>query len=737
MMPPPDPADVPVPGSASEPWPAEPRPSDRPPAGALAAVNVEALEPRPIWKQMPRAAALAELDRELRSVMLWTQRAIAGAWDTRRIGSGSEGAHPYEHEVTALVGMNTGFAQDHLAVARYALIEHEAALAADPRHRSASTPVAELADELGLSPLAIDVLLVIAAPSLHGDVARLYRILGNDPGRAMVDELLVQHILGDRVSRHDVAAELDPRAPLVRLGVVGVSPSRLRPFAALEVDPVVLARLRGEPPELGAAPVVRPADCALAALELAPGVLAPAIDALARAARPARIAVRGRAGSGRRTLLAAFAQRAGRALGVIDATALPRDAVRFVEDLKTALRRAQLAGLVPVVHGLDAVAFDQRGGVELAHEVLAAHPGPLAVLCPPGASPPLPIGHAVIDLPALSETERLGVWPRALDGTGVWLRDVAGLASRHRVGPGVIHRAVAAAAGHDPVTPCDDRIDAFLRQRRDLRLADHARRVDRLASWADLVLPSEIMDSLRELIGRARHRRTVFDHWGMGRTTATSRGLTALLQGQPGTGKTLVSGVIARELGQDLYQVDLSKVMSNWIGETERNLATIFDAAEDGQAILLFDEADSLLAGRPEVRSSTDRHANREVNYLLQRLDAFDGIAILTTSSGDSIDPAVKRRLSFRLSLPFPDEDTRAELWRAHLPRELPRAGELVFGALARDYQLSGGYIHNACLRAAFLAAQEATPLRQHHLERAVALEFAQVDTLSTTGAID
>ncbi len=286
------------------------------------------------------------------------------------------------------------------------------------------------------------------------------------------------------------------------------------------------------------------------------------------------------------------------------------------------------------------------------------------------------------------------------------------------------------------MAPCDDRIDAFLRQSRDLRLADHARRVDRLASWADLVLPSDIMDSLRELIGRVRHRRTVFEDWGMSRTMSTSRGLTALFQGQPGTGKTLVASVVARELGLDLYQVDLSKVMSKWIGETERNLATIFDAAEDGQVILLFDEADSLFAKRTEVRSSNDRYANLEVNYLLQRLDAFEGIAILTTNSGGSIDPAFKRRLSFRLSFPFPDEDTRAELWRAHLPRELPRAEELTFDALARKYQLSGGYIRNACLRAAFLAAQEEMLLHQHHLERAVALEFAELGNLSNAGII-
>jgi hypothetical protein len=729
-------APEPAPTPPEPAWPDEPtaevRPFEpRPP------VIVDALEPRPRREILPRVAALAELDRELRSVMLWTLCAISSAWDTRRLGYGDEGHHPYEHEVAALVGKNAGFAPDHLAAARAALVEHAATLAADPLHRGPATPLAALADEHGLSPAALDILLAVAAPALHGDAARLYGILGNDPGRALVDEALLQRILGDRLGPHDLAAELHPRAPLVRLGIVDIEPERPRPFAALAVEPVVLARLRGEPPELGAALAMRHADRALAALDLAPGVFASALDALARAARPLRLAIRGRAGAGRRALLAAFAERAGRALGVIDATLLPRDAELFAAALAAALRRAQLASLLPVVAGLDAVVLGDRAGGELAREVLAAHPGPLAIIAPPGASPPLPLGHAAIDLPALSETERLGVWQRALAAGGRWLRDAAGLAARYRVGPGVIHRAAAAVADHDPLAPCDDRLEAFLRQTRDLRLAGHARRVERLASWADLVLPPDVMDSLRELVGRVRHRRTVFEDWGMGRTLPTARGLTALFSGQPGTGKTLVAGVIARELGLDLYQVDLSKVMSKWIGETERNLASIFDAAEDGQVILLFDEADSLFAKRTEVRSSNDRYANLEVNYLLQRLDAFEGFAILTTNASGSIDPAFKRRLSFRLSFPFPDEDTRAELWRAHLPRELPRAGELVFHALAHKYQLSGGYIRNACLRAAFLAAQEETALHQHHLERAVALEFAELGKLSTTGSLE
>ena len=700
-------------------------------------LTVAALHPRPVRPWASRREALSELDREVRSVALWTLRAIAAAWDSRRLGYGNEGAHPFEHEVAALVGMNGGFAADYIASARDALAAHEEQLAAIPDHRGPTMPLAELAEELGLSDAALDILLVIAAPAIHGEVARLYGILANDPGRAIVDQLLVEQVLAGRVNRHDVAAELHPRAPLVALGIIEMRSSRPRPFTGLEVDAVILARLRGEPPELGATPTLRTADRDLAALELAPGVATAAVDALARAGRPARIAVRGRAGTGRRTLLAAIARGANRALGVIDTAQLPRDADRFGRALQLALRRTQLAGLLPVVRGLDEVVFDERDGADLAHEVLAGHPGPIAVISPPGVSPPFPVGHVVIDLPALSETARAGVWQRALAPTAFWLRDTAALAARYRVGPGVIHRAVASLVGLDPLTPADDRIDAFLRQSRDVRLADHARRVDRLATWDDLVLPSDIMDSLRELIGRVRHRRTVFDDWGMSRTMATSRGLTALFQGQPGTGKTLVAGVIARELGLDLYQVDLSKVMSKWIGETERNLATIFDAAEDGQVILLFDEADSLFAKRTEVRSSNDRYANLEVNYLLQRLDSFEGIAILTTNSGGSIDPAFKRRLSFRLSFPFPDEDTRAELWRTHLPRELPRAGDLVFDALARKYQLSGGYIRNACLRAAFLAAQEETSLHQHHLERAVALEFAELGKLSTGGTID
>ncbi|MBA3502135.1 MAG: ATP-binding protein, partial [Deltaproteobacteria bacterium] len=382
-------------------------------------------------------------------------------------------------------------------------------------------------------------------------------------------------------------------------------------------------------------------------------------------------------------------------------------------------------------------AFGERDDREATVEVLRAHPGPLVLVTPPDHATPLDAGHVSIELPVLAESARLDVWRGALADAGVISKPEL-LAARYRLGPGSIYRAVAATLDR-AVSGVDvtAELERYIRQTRDARLGQHARRVERLATWDGLVLPPDILDSLRELVGRVKHRRTVFETWGMEQTMATSRGLTALFSGPPGTGKTLVAGVVARELGLDLYQIDLSKLMSKWIGETERNLAAIFDAAEDGQVILLFDEADSLFAKRTEVRSSNDRYANLEVNYLLQRLDTFEGIAILTTNASSSIDPAFKRRLSFRLSFPFPDEETREELWRVHLPPKLPTQGALALDKLAHKYPLSGGYIRNACLRAAFLAAQDETPVTQHHLDRAVRLEYAELGKLSASGAID
>ena len=691
------------------------------------------------------------LQGELRWIELRTALAIARHWDTGRIAYANESRFPQELEVmSVLAGNPGGHARDHVEAIGVELIQHEQALASDSTRRTDATPLGALAAELRLSPLATTILLVVAGPLLRGELGRHYAILANDAARAhVVDELLVQQILVDTPEdRNDIARELAPSAPLCRYGLVHAGEGRPRPHAPLVVDPMVVARLCGEPLAFGpdAALSVRAADRALHELFVPSALVLDAMRYLARAAgddHPARIAVRGPSGCGRRALLAALAHKAGRELGLVDLKRLPRQPELFATALRTELRRARLAGLIPCLTRLDEAGAGSADPLrDAVQDVVRTHPGPVAVHLASGARVPLDAGYLRLDLPPPTEPQRLEIWSDELAAHGLSVDAARVLAARYRVGPGTIRsaaRAVAearAAQGRLAGDVLAD-IETHLRQGREVKLGDHARRIERRATWSSLVLPDDTLSSLRELIGRARHRRTVFDEWGFDGVLATARGLTALFEGAPGTGKTLAAGVIARELGLDLYQVDLSKITSKWIGETEKNLGAIFDAAEEGQALLLFDEADSLFAKRSEVRSSNDRFANMEVNFLLQRLDAFEGFAILTSNFGASIDPAFKRRLSFRLTLPFPDEDLRARLWRAHLPPSLPVAGRLDLEALAHEYKLSGGYIRNACVRAAFLAAEGGTPLAQAHLVQAVRLEYADAGKLSPGGRME
>jgi hypothetical protein len=330
------------------------------------------------------------------------------------------------------------------------------------------------------------------------------------------------------------------------------------------------------------------------------------------------------------------------------------------------LRRqhAHLRGWLPCVDGLDTIASDDAATRGAVRELLRDHHGPLAVRLPRHVTTPLEPGYVMIELPTSTIAERAAQWSEILGGTGMAVPDLDELAARFTVGPGTIRNVVASVARSAPPDP-DPAIETALRQYLESKLGTVATRVTRLATWSQIVLPADIQDSIVELVARIRHRRTVYDTWGFDQVMATSRGLTALFQGSPGTGKTLVASAIANELGLDLYRIDLSRVMSKWIGETEQNLAKVFDAAEEGQALILFDEADSLFGKRTEVRTSVDRYANLETNYLLQRLDTFEGVAVLTTNFGTAIDAAFKRRLSCRLTFPFPDDEARERIQMA------------------------------------------------------------------------
>ena len=651
-----------------------------------------ALTPRLSGPGLSRDEALRLLDRYLQLVGCWCERAIALGWDNGTIAYPNETARPFEKEVAGILGRGAGSAAGTVKEADlHAGAAAAAVRAAEMALGERLSPLRTLATEFSLSRLGCEILIAIAAPTLWGELARLYGILANDPDRPLVDELLICQIIGrHRVSPHDVARELDRDQPLIKYGLVRPGEGKTRPFLSLTVDPLVLRHLRGQAMEADTGEVtsIRRADRTLAQLVLPADLMARVVADLARAPKDGfvRVVVRGRLGSGRRTLLAALAEAANRPLGLIDASLLARDPRQRVDALRAALRRVVLRGWLPCVDGLDDISQDDQVTRDQMRELFRSHPGPVALRLPWDATPPLDAGYLLVDLPVLTDSQRAQAWQAAIGAHGLQVRDVEALSSRYRVGPGIIERTASAVAaqlerhanghGRAPRDVSND-LETTLRQHMEVRLGNTATRVTRLGTWGSVVLPPDVLDSILELIGRIKHRKTVYDAWGFDRTMTTSRGLTALFQGGPGTGKSMVAGIIANELGLDLYRIDLSRIMSKWIGETERNLAAVFDAAEDGQAIILFDEADSLFAKRTEVRSSVDRYANLEVNYLLQRLDSFEGIAILTTNFGGSIDSAFKRRLSLRLSFPFPDEDMREQLWRVHLPPEMPTAGRV------------------------------------------------------------
>jgi SpoVK/Ycf46/Vps4 family AAA+-type ATPase len=244
------------------------------------------------------------------------------------------------------------------------------------------------------------------------------------------------------------------------------------------------------------------------------------------------------------------------------------------------------------------------------------------------------------------------------------------------------------------------------------------------ATWSDLVLPHETERRLREAAERLRHQARVLDEWGFLAGRPGARGVRMLLSGAPGTGKTLSAEVLAHELGVDLLVVDIARIVSKWIGETEKNLAEVFDAAERSQAVLFFDEADALFGRRTEVADAHDRYANLETAYLLTRLERFEGLAVLSTNLSQNVDPAFLRRLEFVIELEEPARAEREALWRCHLPDRAPLADDVDVGELAARHQLVGGLIRNAAVAAGFLAAADGGVITRTHLDRSLRREY-------------
>ena len=287
-----------------------------------------------------------------------------------------------------------------------------------------------------------------------------------------------------------------------------------------------------------------------------------------------------------------------------------------------------------------------------------------------------------------------------------------------------IARAAAAEPSDNGHVPHDRLWAACLAGTRP-RLDLLAQRLEPKATWDDIVLPVETGNLLRQIAAQVGQRSRVYDEWGFRHRMNRGLGISALFAGASGTGKTMAAEVIANDLRLNLYRIDLSAVVSKYIGETEKNLRRLFDAAEDGGAILFFDEADALFGKRSEVKDSHDRYANIEINYLLQRMEAYRGLAILATNMRGALDHAFLRRLRFIVNFPFPGPREREVIWHRVFPPETPREG-LDYGRLAR-LNLAGGSIHNIALNAAFLAAQAGTPVTMGLILEAARAEFRKL----------
>lgn len=265
------------------------------------------------------------------------------------------------------------------------------------------------------------------------------------------------------------------------------------------------------------------------------------------------------------------------------------------------------------------------------------------------------------------------------------------------------------------------------RARSGHELSNLARKVRPVYGWDDIVLNDDAVTQLREICRRVTTRQRVLGKWGFARKLSGGKGVNALFYGHSGTGKTMAAEVIASELRLDLYKIDLAGVVSKYIGETEKNLDRIFSAAETANAILLFDEADALFGKRSEVKDSHDRYANLEISYLLQKMEQYEGVAILATNLRQNLDDAFVRRLAFMVSFPFPDEASRLRIWRGIWPKAAPLAADVDLEYLAATFRLSGGNIRNIALAAAFEAAEAGSSISMRHLLDATRREFQKL----------
>ncbi len=597
--------------------------------------------------------------------------------------------------------------------------------------------LAALSAACGLSPLEEGIVRLCLAAETRPGVERLIAYAQDDVSRRRPRVELALRLLAS--DPHAALGQFDEQTPLRRHRIVELlddpgQPSTPLPSKALVLDDRVLRfLLGGDGIDAAIAGAVR-----LHHADPAPPPATPEIEAVARypatAIEPPLVALQGPDQGLLRDAALCIAAGA-RLKGVAEFEPGRLRDMTVPEALARAGREAALQGSALLVTGLDGAE------PQLRDQLLALIGGtaaPLTLLASEGGG--VAFAGPLLHVPGLDHEARLARWRAAVadvncpaDTTGL-----DALAGKFRLGADGIASAVRTALGRaiarDPSAPTITREDLYAGAR-----AQSAPILSTLASkiaphyvWEDIVLEDDPLEQLREFCGMIEHRHLVYDTWGFDRKLAMGKGVIALFAGQSGTGKTMAADVIAGQLGLDLYKIDLSGVVSKYIGETEKNIGAIFRDAESSNAILFFDEADALFGKRSEVRDAHDRYANIETAYLLQRMEEYSGAVILSTNLKMNLDEAFLRRMHFVIDFPMPEEPYRLRIWQSTIPPQLPLSPDIDLPFLARQFKISGGNIRNIVLAAAFLAAQEGGPMGMRHLIRATRREFQKLGRMVT-----
>jgi hypothetical protein len=580
----------------------------------------------------------------------------------------------------------------------------------------------QLAQRMGLHPFERDLLLLCVAMELDTRIAGLCARAQGDPSRPHPTFALAMAIFPEPAWDSQ-----SPLRPLRYYRLIEISQAAGQPLttSALRADERVVNSVKGlehldDRVAAFVTPLAEPGTATLPESQRA--VAQQTLDALAHDQRSLKpVQLLGRDSESKQLVAHAVANARGLMLYRMPADMLPSQAADL-ETLMQLWHRETL--LLPLALYLDAQDLD-RGNENHAvplKRFLARSGGLLFVDA--RETWPVPRGSHTFEVAKPTSVEQRALWLEVLGESE--LEEAQRLAGQFNLGAAALARIVSEAHAGDPSVPLEKRLWQRASVETRLRIDALAQRIDAKATWDDMVLPPLEVALLKQIAVHVAGRSTVYDDWGFRERMNRGFGISALFAGESGTGKTMAAEVIANELGMSLHRIDLSATVSKWVGETEKNMQQLFNAADDANSVLFFDEADALFGKRSEVQQSQDRFANIEINFLLQRLETFRGVAILATNMKSALDSAFLRRLRFIVSFPFPGPNERRVIWEKVFPAKMPKA-ELDYGHLAR-LTLTGGSIHNAAMSAAFIAAQRKTIVTMPIVLEAARMELRKLE---------